>query len=358
MGRRAKLRQKDGYWASDAGGKTPRFGRVSEVTRPEALRRLHEHLAKGAPRDDDSGNQVPEFTLTVGELADRFLEWVLAQRGQKAHCERSRHLKRFRDLYGGVRATSVDGTHLETFAAALVKAGHGTVYVIKHVDSVQAMYNRGVRRGWLPPFLRPFTSVEPLRRPPGTLNEADLLTDDEVTALLRAAQGQMHDLLRLYHATGARTAELLNARVADFQRTTRQIVLGNHKRSHTLREPVPRTITLNGTAFEIMLRLREGKHAEDLLLPNSNGRAYTNVTIAKPFRQLRGRAGVRSSVTIYSFRHLWISDMLMAGVDVLLVARMAGTSVAMIERVYGHFRNQSYQDAQARLDAERARRRS
>jgi len=33
--------------------------------------------------------------------------------------------------------------------------------------------------------------------------------------------------------------------------------------------------------------------------------------------------------------------MLMAGVDVLLVARMAGTSVAMIERVYGHFRNQS-----------------
>ena len=38
--------------------------------------------------------------------------------------------------------------------------------------------------------------------------------------------------------------------------------------------------------------------------------------------------------------------------DVLLVARMAGTSVAMIERVYGHFRNHSYQDAQARLDRE------
>jgi hypothetical protein len=27
--------------------------------------------------------------------------------------------------------------------------------------------------------------------------------------------------------------------------------------------------------------------------------------------------------------------MLMAGIDVLLVARMAGTSVAMVERVYG-----------------------
>ncbi len=74
------------------------------------------------------------------------------------------------------------------------------------------------------------------------------------------------------------------------------------------------------------------------------------------FATARKRAGIRSTITLYSFRHLWISEMLMAGVDVLLVARMAGTSVAMIERVYGHFRNQSYQDAQARLDRERAAR--
>ena len=46
--------------------------------------------------------------------------------------------------------------------------------------------------------------------------------------------------------------------------------------------------------------------------------------------------------------------MLMAGVDVLLVARMAGTSVAMIERVDRHFRNQNDQEAQARLDRGRA----
>jgi len=69
---------------------------------------------------------------------------------------------------------------------------------------------------------------------------------------------------------------------------------------------------------------------------------------------IRERAGIGAAITIYVFRHLWISDMLMAGVDVLLVARMAGTSVAMIERVYGHFPNQSYQQAQARLDRERS----
>ncbi len=62
---------------------------------------------------------------------------------------------------------------------------------------------------------------------------------------------------------------------------------------------------------------------------------------------------VRDHITIYDFRHLWISDALMMGVDVMTVARMAGTSVAMIEKVYGHFRNDHLQEAQAKIDAGR-----
>ena len=44
------------------------------------------------------------------------------------------------------------------------------------------------------------------------------------------------------------------------------------------------------------------------------------------------------------------------GNDAATVARMAGTSIAMIERVYGHFRNQHLLDAQARLDQLRQQR--
>ena len=45
MGRQAKLRQKGDYWASDAGGKTTYFGRVSEMSHAAAMCKLHEHLA-------------------------------------------------------------------------------------------------------------------------------------------------------------------------------------------------------------------------------------------------------------------------------------------------------------------------
>jgi integrase len=112
---------------------------------------------------------------------------------------------------------------------------------------------------------------------------------------------------------------------------------------------------LNDEAFTIIQRRCDGRAGgEPIFTQPRNGRQWGRHSVAERFCAIGERASVRSTITIYSFRHLWISEMLMAGVDVLLVARMAGTSVAMIERVYGHFRNQSYQDAQAKLDRERA----
>ena len=40
--------------------------------------------------------------------------------------------------------------------------------------------------------------------------------------------------------------------------------------------------------------------------------------------------------TTYSIRHSTITDLIHAGVDSLTVAQLAGTSVAMIEKHYGH----------------------
>jgi integrase len=201
-------------------------------------------------------------------------------------------------------------------------------------------------------------SVEPFRLSPKASTEDALPADAEIQALFASANedifGQMGDVVRLYFHTRARTHELIRARVGDFQRSTRQIVLGNHKRMHTLKEPVPRAITLNAEALAIVRRRCEGQGADGPIFPRpSDGAPYSSGNIAVRFETVRKRARVRPAITLYSLRHLWISEMLMAGVDASLVARMAVTSVKMIESVYGHFRAQSFTDAQARLDAAR-----
>jgi integrase len=155
---------------------------------------------------------------------------------------------------------------------------------------------------------------------------------------------------------------LVLCRVSDVLFATQQVVLGKHKRSKTQRTPTLRTITLGKDAFAIFRRLCEGKGPDDHVFINSDGRPYHRNTVFDRLNRVKQVAEeqkigkVRDGVTIYSFRDLWISEALMAGNDLATVARMAGTSVAMVERVYGHFRNQHLQDAQARVDALRRQR--
>jgi site-specific recombinase XerD len=398
MGRKASVRQKNGYWFSEAGGVGRYFGRVDQVTYPEAMSRLWTAIAGGGDRGGLVGNDGNDGTIvkpsanepinlprrltpiqprnsfalnpaqapstptphnlsstmqeiTVAESMERFLARLGRHRSDRTQQERRRHLRRFCDAYGSLGTTSITSWHLEMFQDDLA-ARHALAYVKKHVTSVRAMFNKGAKLGWLPHDFRPFASVEPIRLPAKPLLETDLPTVEEVEALMRHARTfrGMDDLMHVYHATGARTHELIEVRIRAFQPQTRQLLIGSHKRSRTLKEPVARRIALNDMVVSTVSRLCEGRSADAHIFIRPSGRPWNRNILSHRFQAIRERAGVRPTITIYSFRHLWISEMLMAGVDVLLVARMAGTSVAMIERVYGHFRNQSYQEAQARLD--------
>ena len=104
-------------------------------------------------------------------------------------------------------------TDLEAFQDSLQSQGHAPLYVRKHATTIRTMFNRGVKAGWLPSGFRPFDSAESIKLPPRPLLESDLPTDLEVNALLALADPYMADIIRLYHATGARTHELIDARV-------------------------------------------------------------------------------------------------------------------------------------------------
>jgi integrase len=141
------------------------------------------------------------------------------------------------------------------------------------------------------------------------------------------------------------------------------VILGRHKRSKTQRTPTIRHITLNPEALAIFEMHCSGKKETDHVFLNSDGKPFNRKTLAERFNRVKEVAvekqlgNARDEITIYSFRDLWISEALMApGNDIGTVARMAGTSIAMIERVYGHFRNKHLQDTQGRVDELRRQR--
>ena len=49
-------------------------------------------------------------------------------------------------------------------------------------------------------------------------------------------------------------------------------------------------------------------------------------------------AGLSDDITAYAMRHSTITDLVTGGLDLLTVAQISGTSVAMIEKHFGHLR--------------------
>jgi integrase len=278
---------------------------------------------------------------------------------------------------------------LENWLEHLLATGLAETSCRAGQTAVKACWNWAAKEnsGPMPSDYRPFAGMAKVRVPVKELTEEDLLTEQEIEQLFNAADADLgkirgengryrrrtpkeyrqgednpylgfRELLRCYYHTGARTSEIAVIRVRNVLSRTRQVVLGKHKRSRTQRDQRTRRITLNEEVFAIFERHCEGKSPNDHVFTQHNGSPWNQDRLDERFKKVRRLAGVREEITIYDFRHLWISEALMAGNDIATVAKMAGTSIKMIEQTYGHFRNDHFAEAQARLDADRRRRRS
>ncbi len=385
---RKKRVGKSTYWFTSAGGEPTYFGNVNELSYDQArdaFSKLMESLSAG---------KRPNNGMSCYDLMELFLEWVVHHRSQRTYDQRRRDCNRFanfrvrggKHLVADLPAVGIRGGDLEEWLENCRAIGESPQTMLHRQTSIKHCWNWGASHpspnSHVPPTFRPFAAVERIHVPCNVLTEDRLITDEEVQSLFTAARAdldQFHrfgpkqpravnpyaafeEMLRAYYHTGARTAELTRVEVADVLPRTRQVVLGVHKTSRTQKTQRDRHITLNDEAMAIFERNCHRKDSHDRVFATSDGRPWKQWSIAKRFARIKEVVPllelppVRDHITIYDFRHLWISEALMAGNDIATVAHMAGTSVAMIERVYGHFRNEHLHEAQSRLDVLRQRR--
>ena len=81
------------------------------------------------------------------------------------------------------------------------------------------------------------------------------------------------------------------------------------------------------------------------------GRIDFRIFGRKHWRPAQIRAGIEPMRGLYDLRHTYATFALRAGVPVFAVSRFMGTSIAMIDRHYGHLANDSRDHAVALLDA-------
>ena len=153
------------------------------------------------------------------------------------------------------------------------------------------------------------------------------LTVPERKKLLAAASPELTRLLRAVLLTAARPGELATATVGDLDPAGLLTLDGKTGR---------RIIPLSPQALSHLVSCAGKRDHQEPLLTRADGKAWTRFDWRDQMSETRKAAGLPDDVVMYNLRHVAISEMLVGGIDVLTVARIAGTSVAMIQRHYGH----------------------
>ncbi|MGB4108045.1 MAG: tyrosine-type recombinase/integrase [Alphaproteobacteria bacterium] len=154
---------------------------------------------------------------------------------------------------------------------------------------------------------------------------------DEIARLVNACPDDLRRLVSGALYTGCRYNELAKLTVRDFNTEVQQIYVRPSKNGKA------RHITLTAEAAQFFTQACLGKDANDLIFARADGSAWGRSYQQRPFTQAVRNANITKDVNFHSLRHTHASQLAMAGVEMLIIARQLGHSdTRMVEKHYAH----------------------
>jgi len=174
----------------------------------------------------------------------------------------------------------------------------------------------------------------------GAAGRREIFLDiDQRRALLAAAAtipcpptaepgGALRDLIEAAALTGARPGELVGLPRSAFDSRTKAVRFRG--------KAGERTVPLSPPALVLFARFAKSKLPAAPLLTRDDGKAWNASDWDEALRAAAKAAKLPAGTVLYSLRHSFITEALLGGMATLEVARLVGTSLAMIEKHYGH----------------------
>ncbi|MBN7830646.1 integrase family protein [Stenotrophomonas maltophilia] len=308
----------------------------------EAARRLSAEIDQhGAP----AAVVTPKSELTVADACRDYVT-SLEKDGRKTASDDAK--RRFeRCLYGDklakVRLKDLHQDHIEAWRDRVEKGDlpplpvkRGRPPVAKplarssinriRTTLVAALNHAVTRRKVSPDLAFEWNAVKPLKD--AGQRRGLYLEREQRRALLEAAEGPVRELIECVALTGCRPGDPSLCLRSDYDGRTASVRF--RSKDHD------RKIPLSPAATALFDRLAKGKLPKAHLFTQDGKKVWTPTDWSELVRDAAARAGLPAGVTLYTLRHCWITDAIVGGMDLLTVAKLAGTSLAMIEKHYGH----------------------
>lgn len=149
------------------------------------------------------------------------------------------------------------------------------------------------------------------------------------------------DLLRFLYATGCRPAEAFHVEARYYHPADRCVVYPGQPGpddfawKNCRRTGKDRVIFLPEDVARIV-EARIRRQPQGRVFVTNRDSPWTSVNVSVNLRWYAKRLGISPPPSAYGFRHTYATDWLLNGGSIKVLADLIGTSVAMIERHYGH----------------------
>ena len=172
--------------------------------------------------------------------------------------------------------------------------------------------------------LRPFKGADKRR---------ELYLDrDERKKLIDATCEEAKPFVKALCLLPLRPGAMAGLTARDFDKRTRALTVGKDKNGN------PRQLTMPPLIADFFEAQVKGKLPATSIFTRARGSAWNKDAWKHPIKAALEVAGLPRSASAYTLRHSVITDLIRARLPILTVAQLSGTSVAMIEKHYGHLR--------------------
>ncbi|MDR5757666.1 tyrosine-type recombinase/integrase [Caballeronia sp. LZ035] len=298
------------------------------------------------PVSEEQAQQPPE-AMTIRKACALYVEHQRLQKSEKAAKDSAARFRYMIDAQpiGAVALVDLKAQHILDWVRKQVLRKEGEALRAakdssnRQLSSLKAALNFAYRMGMIDTDAA-WRAVTPFRAV-GRRRQGFVPASDRERLLAVSA----HDIRAFVTAlllTGARPGEIAGVRACDFDREQGTLALDG--------KTGPRVIVLSSAALSFVRGRAEFKIGNALLFTTTGGAKWRKETWGNAFDKAVAAAGLSDSLVLYSIRHTAISEMIAGGMDAFVVARMAGTSTAMIDKHYGWLRADKTREALDRIN--------
>lgn len=169
------------------------------------------------------------------------------------------------------------------------------------------------------------------------------LDREQRRALVETVVGEAAPFARAMCLLPLRPGALAALVVGDFDKRTAELTIGKDKTGK------PRRIQLPADAAKLFTTQIANKLPTAPLFMRNNGKAWNKNSWKLPIGAAVIAAGLPIGASAYTLRHSTITDLVSAGLPLLTIAQISGTSAEMIEQHYGHLASNAATEALGKL---------